>query len=94
MNQYQLLHYNCGFSQALQEYVGVAFKEYLEQISNCLFHEVCELWPSISKVYMDRKYQESKRGVPVHGDFNVANVLIHTKYPDWLKYVDWEWAGL
>jgi hypothetical protein len=32
--------------------------------------------------------------VPIHGDYNVSNILVRTGRADRLKILDWEWAGI
>jgi hypothetical protein len=94
IDQDRLLRYGHEFSVAFQEYARETLECYAQRTANEIVSEVCLLWPHISKVYLCEKFQEIRPACSIHGDFNPANVLVHEKYSDRIKLVDWEWAGL
>lgn len=94
INSDGLLDYNSRFSLALIEYAETALTDFVRNTSSAIVRDVWELWPSIAEVYLDSEFQDAKRDAPIHGDSNSANIMVHKKYPDRLKFIDWEWAGL
>lgn len=89
-----LLHYDQKYSESLQFYAGSVFNRLAEMGGSSVASQVRDLWPSISSLHLDAEFQESGRDAPIHGDPNVANVMVHSRHPKRLKFIDWEWAGL
>lgn len=94
VDQDRLLRYGHEFSVAFSEYARETLEGYAQKTANEAVSEVCRLWPRISGVYLREEFQEIGTACSIHGDFNPANVLVHSKYPHRVKLVDWEWAGL
>lgn len=90
----QLLKYNKAFSEQLCVYAEDILSRFSNDTSNQQLAEVCELWPRISELYRDSEFQDSRRDMPIHGDANGSNILIHNNDSSRIKFIDWEWAGL
>lgn len=93
VDQDRLLRYDFEYSEALQRYAGAAFTRLARSTSSHLVREVCDLWSNISETYLAPEFSDLGRNDPVHGDLNVANVLVHKSNPAKFKLIDWEWAG-
>jgi hypothetical protein len=89
-----LLRYGYEFSVAVQEYARTTLERYAQRTASATVSELCELWPQVSAVYLRKEFHGFTTARPIHGDLNPANVRIHRKYPDRIKLIDWEWAGL
>ena len=92
--QNRLLRYDGNFSLAIQEYFRRNIESYLQKTDNQTINEIYKLWSQISELHARQEFQELQTNQPIHGDLNVSNILIHKKYPDRVKFIDWEWAGL
>lgn len=89
-----LLRYDREFSLSLINYAKPTFDLLRDSTDSRLAAEVCDIWSQVSSTYLQSEFFDGFQPVPIHGDSNVANVLVHRKRPGEIKLIDWEWAGL
>lgn len=77
---------------AFREFLRKALESYAERTSDKDVSQVCGLWPGIYEEQVLKEFHELYR--PIHWDFGPYNMLIHKKYPDRIKVIDWESVGL
>ena len=88
-----LILYNRELSTRLQAYIIDNLERYASATDNKTVSAVCTNWHNISSIY-EEKYNHSGLSSIIHGDSNLANILVHRKYGDRIKFIDWEWAGV
>lgn len=88
-----LILYNRELSTRLQAYIIDNLERYASATNSKAVIAVCTNWQKISSLY-EEKYNNSGLSSIIHGDSNLANILVHNKYGDRIKFIDWEWAGI
>lgn len=88
-----LILYNRGLSTRLQAYIIDNLERYARATNSKTVSAVCTSWQKIASLYED-KFNYSWLSSIIHGDSNLANILVHRKYGDRIKFIDWEWAGV
>jgi len=88
-----LPRYDSVFSAGLWEYARKNLQRYVCTTTSKCAAEVLELWSRIAEVHESREFRDLQTICLIHGDFNPANILIHKRFPNRIKLVDWEWAG-
>lgn len=87
-----LLKYNYKYSIALQEYARKNLERYIHKMPGQNTLKVLELWNEILEVH-DKTF-DFHQNHTIHGDLNLANIMVHVKDPNRIKLIDWEWAGI
>jgi hypothetical protein len=88
-----LLHYDEAYTQGLVEYAGRTLDQYCRQVDSSIVKGFCRRWPEIAGAYPDLDLDLFQATRPIHGDFNITNILFHKKEAGLIKILDWEWAG-
>lgn len=88
-----LILYDRGLCARLQAYIINNLERYVSATSSKTVSAVCRNWQKIAGLYED-KYDYFRLSSIIHGDSNLANILVHRKYGDRIKFIDWEWAGV
>lgn len=88
-----LILYNRGLSTRLQAYIIDNLERYASATNSKTASAVCRNWQKIAGLCED-KYDYFRLSSIIHGDSNLANILVHRKYGDRIKFIDWEWAGV
>jgi hypothetical protein len=94
IDQKDLLRYDTAFSRGLLEYTKKTLARYCAQATAPALIQFCERWPEIIEMYGRLEAGSFPSPTPVHGDFNITNILFHKQDPGRIKILDWEWAGL
>lgn len=89
-----LIRYDAAFSADLRRMTRRSFERYTDAVSDRSVADVLENWESIARVHSEAIQHEQTLEVPIHGDANRANLLVHDDHDLALKLVDWEWAGI
>jgi hypothetical protein len=89
-----LIRYGAAFSADLRRMTRRSFERYTEAVPDRSVVDVLENWESIAQVHSEAIQHEQTLEVPIHGDANRANLLVHDDHDLPLKLVDWEWAGV
>jgi hypothetical protein len=88
-----LILYNRELSARLQAYIIGNLERYVSATNSKTVSAVCRNWQKIAGLFED-KYNYCWLSSMIHGDSNLANILVHRKYGDRIKFIDWEWAGV
>ena len=94
IKQDYLLRYDRQFSLALQEYTRRNLERYSQRTANNTVVDFLQLWSKIAELHGRNEFYRPELIRPLHGDFNLANILIHKQQPNKFKIIDWEWSGL
>ena len=89
-----LIRYDAAFSADLRRMTRRSFERYTEAVSDRSVADVLGNWESIARVHSEAIQHDQTLEVPIHGDANRANLLVHDDHDLPLKLVDWEWAGI
>jgi hypothetical protein len=89
-----LIRYGAAFSADLRRMTRRSFERYTDAVPDRSVVDVLENWESIAQVHSEAIQHEQTLEVPIHGDANRANLLVHDDHDLPLKLVDWEWAGV
>lgn len=90
------LIYDNEYSRKLDEYARNSLESYVRNSfspDSCI-SKLLKLWPKISKMHLLNEFHEYQSLQLIHGDFNLANILLHRKSRSKIKIIDWEWAGI
>jgi len=87
-----LLQYNHNYSIALQEYARKNLERYIRKMPGQNSLKVLELWNEIFEIH--NKTLNFHPNHTIHGDLNLANIMVHVKDPNRIKLIDWEWTGI
>lgn len=93
INEDSLILYGGELSSRLQSYIIDSLEQYAGATNSKTVSSVCDKWDKISVLY-DDKYDYSGLSTIIHGDSNLANILVHKQNGDNIKFIDWEWAGV
>ena len=89
----RLLRYDSAFYDELQGFVWRNLELYLKATSSGAVSEMWSIRPSISAIYLREEFRTTPQQ-PIHGDFNLSNILRRRGRSDGMKIIDWEWAGV
>lgn len=89
-----LIRYDAAFSADLRRMTRRSFERYTDAVSDRSVADVLGNWESIARVHSEAIQHDQTLEVPIHGDANRANLLVHDDHDLALKLVDWEWAGI
>ncbi len=93
LNEDTFIIYNEGLCAELKTYILEGLQRYCDVVNGTAVNWACDNWEKISALY-DEKYGYSALNTIIHGDSNLANILIHNQNGDKIKFIDWEWAGI
>lgn len=88
-----LIRYNRELSTRLQTYIIYNLERYANATDSKTVSAVCANWQKIASLY-EEKYEYLWLSSIIHGDSNLANILVGRNYVDGIKFIDWEWAGI
>jgi hypothetical protein len=101
--------YDASFTAGLAAYAGHILPSYCAQVPSPVASTFLSHWPVIHALLtaphpprsLAELHGETSPGgpspaalSPVHGDFNITNLLFHKQDPSRIKIIDWEWSGL
>lgn len=92
-----VLRYDGPFSEKLLVYVSDALERYARRQSTSRpVHGLLRSWERIERSYRSAHDDAFGRLAPrpLHGDLNLANVLVARDGSEDLRLLDWEWAGV
>ena len=89
-----LIRYDSAFSADLRRMTYRSFERYTDAVPDRSAADVLVNWESIARVHSESIQKEHRLEVPIHGDANRANFLVHDDHELPFKLVDWEWAGI
>lgn len=92
-NEDSFIIYNKELSSRLKPYIIESLERYARATNSRKVSTVCDNWNNISALY-DYKYDYSDLYTVIHGDSNLANILVHKQSGSKIKFIDWEWAGI
>ena len=93
LNEGSFIIYDGDLSSRLKPYILEGLERY-SGATNCgTVSSVCDNWDKISSLY-DEKSDYSGLSTIIHGDSNLANILVHKQNGGKIKFIDWEWAGI
>lgn len=87
------IHYDFNYAFSIIEYANRVLLEYKLRGESKALNKVMDLWPAIVGLLTSREREQFGSKAFIHGDLNIANVLIHKKDFSKIKFIDWEWAG-
>jgi len=93
LNEDSFIIYDGDLSSRLKTYILEGLERYSGMTNGRTVSFVCDNWDKISALY-DEKCDYSGLSTIIHGDSNLANILVHKKNGDKIKFIDWEWAGI
>ncbi|MEQ9619028.1 MAG: aminoglycoside phosphotransferase family protein [Deltaproteobacteria bacterium] len=85
--------YDRDLSSRLKTYIIEGLERYTGATKTSAVSTLCDNWEGISSLY-DEKYEYSGLNTIIHGDSNLANILVHKQNDGTIKFIDWEWAGI
>jgi phosphotransferase family enzyme len=93
LNDDSFIIYDGNLSSRLKTYIIKGLERYCGETNGRTVSAVCDNWGKISALY-DEKCDYSALSTIIHGDSNLANILVHKQNGDKIKFIDWEWAGI
>jgi len=93
LNEDSFIIYDEDLSSRLKTYIIEGLERYCGTTNGTAVSSVCDSWEKISALY-DEKCDYSTLSTIIHGDSNLANILVHKQNGDKIKFIDWEWAGI
>ncbi len=85
--------YDYSYASGLVQYSETVLHEYRKERKSNELEAVINLWPTISGLLLSGERASFANSAMIHGDANVANILVHKEDPSKIKAIDWEWAG-
>lgn len=93
LNDDSFIVYDRDLSSRLKTYIIDGLERYCDATKSRTVSSVCGKWEKISAFY-DEKYDCFSLSTIIHGDSNLANILVHRQNGGKIKFIDWEWAGI
>ena len=88
-----LLHYDGIYAKRLLSYAYENLEAYAERADESA-KQLLNQWTALEDVYFAGIGFAQEPHVPIHGDSNPANILVHRREPIISNLIDWEWAGV
>jgi len=90
----KLPKYNSQFAYLLIQYARKIITRVAQTTNNIAAANVLSRFSLIENQFLDKKYFHNRDLSLIHGDMNIANVLVHKNLKGNIKLIDWEWAGI
>lgn len=94
MEQDRIPHYDEEFSRRLLSYVAASLDDYAAAHGGPDVEGLLDDLSDVGDAYLSSVSGMELTLVPIHGDYNPANILVDRRRSDRMKVVDWEWAGM
>ncbi len=92
--QGDLLHFGDRFWEALLGYAEKSLDRFQETAGSELARQLAATLPTLSGLRQRVQERIPFLEQPIHGDYNVSNLLLPIASDGGMKVLDWEWAGI